>query len=183
MNRSIIVTLASSAAVVAFGTVSYFSAYNTGNRLENAITATYENNINILSQYGNKIAEAAQIPDMQRDDLTAVVTAALTARYGDDGAKAMFQMITEANPTIDSSVYTNLQQIIEAGRNDFQLAQTKLIDQKRVYNTALGSLWGGTWMSMAGYPKIDLEDYSIVVTSDAQESFDTGINNAIQLRN
>jgi len=183
MNKKILIALATTSAVVSIGIISYFSAYNSGNRLENAIQATYDNNINILSQYGNKIAEAAQIPDMQRDDLTTVATSALMARYGDDGAKAMFQMITEANPTIDSSVYTNLQQIIEAGRNDFQLAQTKLIDQKRVYNTALGSLWTGTWMSIAGFPRINLADYSIVVSTSAQETFSTGTDNVISIRN
>lgn len=161
---------------------SYVSAYNTGNRLEAQIVATYTDNQNVLAQYGNRIAEAAQIPAMQRDDLSAVVVAALDARYGDDGSQAMFQFIQEQNPTIDSAVYTQLQQMIEAGRVDFASSQTRLIDQKRVYETKLGSFWGGTWMSVAGYPKIDLYEYKIVLSGRAIEAFDSGVEEAIELR-
>jgi hypothetical protein len=168
--------------LVAFGAVSYVSAYNTGNRLENIIKATFEDNQNVLAQYSNRIAEAAQIPAMQRDDLKDVVTAALDARYGSEGSEAMFQFIQEQNPNIDSTVYVELQRIIVAGRQDFQNAQTRLIDQKRVYETALGSLWKGAWMGIAGYPNIDLDEYLIVTNARTEEAFGTGQEEAIQLR-
>jgi hypothetical protein len=168
--------------IAVIGGSSYVSAYNTGNRLENVIEATFTDNKNVLAQYSNRIAEAAQIPAMQRDDLTAVVTAALDARYGEEGSQAMFQFIQEQNPNIDSAVYVELQRIISGGREDFRIAQTRLIDQKRVYNTALGSLWGGTWMSVAGYPKIDLDEYVIVTNARTEDAFDSGQEEAIQLR-
>lgn len=161
---------------------SYISAYNAGNQMEKGIVAAYDNNRNILSQYTAKIGEAAQIPEMQRDDLTKVVEAALSARYGSDGSKAMFQMITEQNPNIDSSVYTKLQKIIEAGRNDFQFAQSQLIDKKRVYETQLGSFWRGFWLKIAGYPKIDLNKYSIVTLEKVERIFDTKKDEVIKLR-
>jgi hypothetical protein len=170
------------AGIAGIGITSYISAYNTGNRLEQTIKATYEDNQNVLAQYSNRIAEAAQIPAMQRDDLTAVVTAALDARYGEDGSRAMFQWIQEQNPSIDSTVYVELQRIIVAGRQDFQTAQTRLIDQKRVYETALGSFWQGTWMGVAGYPRIDLDEYNIVTNARAEEAFSTGQEEPIQLR-
>ena len=170
------------AGAIGIGAVSYISAANTGNRMERTIVATDENNRNILAQYGNRIAEAAQIPSMQRDDLTAVVTAALEGRYGDDGSKAVFQFIQEQNPQIDSAVYTQLQRMIEAGRIEFAAAQTKMVDQKRVYETALGTFWQGTWMGVAGYPKIDLAEYQIVSTARADEAFKTGVEEPMQLR-
>jgi hypothetical protein len=168
--------------IFAFGAASYINAYNSGNRLENVIKATFEDNQNVLAQYSNRIAEAAQVPAMQRDDLKEVVTAALDARYGSEGSKAMFQFIQEQNPNIDSTVYVELQRIIVAGRQDFQNAQTRLIDQKRVYETALGSLWKGTWMGIAGYPNIDLEDYLIVTNARTEDAFSAGKEEAIQLR-
>jgi hypothetical protein len=168
--------------IVAMGAVSYVSAYNTGNRLETTIKATYEDNQNVLAQYSNRIAEAAQVPAMQRDDLKEVVTAALDARYGEEGSQAMFQFIQEQNPTIDSTVYVELQRIIVAGRQDFQNAQTRLIDQKRVYETALGSFWQGTWMGIAGYPRVDLAEYNIVTNARTEEVFSTGQEEAIELR-
>jgi hypothetical protein len=169
-------------AFVGTGAVSYISAYNTANRMERSIVATDENNRNILAQYGNRVAEAAQVPAMQRDDLTAVVTAALEGRYGDDGSRAVFQFIQEQNPQIDSTVYVQLQRMIEAGRIEFAAAQTKLVDQKRIYETSLGSFWQGTWMSVAGYPRIDLDEYQIVSTARADEAFETGIEEPMQLR-
>jgi|TARA_R110000851_G_scaffold81495_1_gene179064 hypothetical protein len=181
MNVKTISIIGASVAFIAILSVSYISAFNSGNRLENRIKATYTDNQNVLSSYSNKVAEAAQIPAMQRDDLTKVVTAALNARYGETGSKAMFQWIQEQNPTIDSSVYTKLQQIIESGRNDFQLAQTKLIDQKRTYETQLGSFWRGTWLGVAGYPKVDLDTYKVVIAGSTRETFRTGNDNALQL--
>ena len=154
---------------------SYISAYNTGNRLENGIKASYLDNQNVLSQYSQKIAEAAQIPAMQAEDNRNLIVAALDARYGPEGSKAMFQFIQEQNPTLNSEVYTQIQRMIEAGRNDFRVAQTKLIDQKRVYETQLGSFWGGTWMSIAGYPKINLDDYKIIVNVQTQNTFENGV--------
>lgn len=168
--------------ILAIGGIGYISAYNTGNRLEQNIKATYENNRNILAQYGNKIAEAAQVPAMQRDDLSAVVTAALEGRYGSDGSQAVFQWIQEQNPQIDSTVYVQLQRMIEAGRNEFTTAQTKLTDQKRIYETALGSFWQGTWLSVAGYPNIDLDEYKIVSTTRADDAFESGIEEPLQLK-
>ena len=180
--KALFVTAVIAGGIVGTGVVSYISAYNTANRLEQQIQATYEDNQNVLAQYSNRIAEAAQVPAMQRDDLTAVVTAALDARYGEEGSQAMFQWIQEQNPTIDSTVYVELQRIIVSGRQDFQTAQTRLLDQKRVYETALGSFWQGTWMGFAGYPRIDLEEFGIVTNARAEEAFSTGQEEAIQLR-
>jgi hypothetical protein len=180
--KALIVTAVILGGIVSTGVVSYISAYNTANRLEQQIQATYEDNQNVLAQYSNRIAEAAQVPAMQRDDLKEVVTAALDARYGDEGSKAMFQWIQEQNPTIDSTVYVELQRIIVAGRQDFQTAQTRLIDQKRVYETALGSFWQGTWMGVAGYPRVDLDEFRIVTNARTEEAFGTGQEEAIQLR-
>jgi hypothetical protein len=180
--KTLIATAIVVGGIALIGGSSYVSAYNTGNRLENVIEATFTDNKNVLAQYSNRIAEAAQIPAMQRDDLSAVVTAALGARYGDEGSQAMFQFIQEQNPTIDSAVYVELQRIINGGRKDFEIAQTRLIDQKRVYNTALGSFWGGTWMRVAGYPKIDLDDFVIVTNARTEDAFNSGQEEAIELR-
>ena len=170
------------AGLAAIGATSYISAYNMGNRMQQNIIATDDNNRNILAQYGNRVSEAAQIPAMQRDDLTQVVTAALEGRYGDDGSQAVFQWIQEQNPQIDSTVYIQLQRIIEAGRIEFANAQTQLVDQRRVYETALGSFWTGTWLNIAGYPSINLDEYQIVSTSRADDAFETGVEEPIQLR-
>lgn len=166
---------------VLFG--SYVSANNTGNSMEQAIKSTYENNENVLAQYSQKVMEAAQVPAMMTEDLSKVAKAAISGRYGADGSKAVFQAIQEQNPQLDPLLYRNVQQIIEGGRTEFQNNQTRLIDQKRVYQVALGNFWGGMWLRIAGYPKIDLEKYKIVTTDRASNAFKTGKEDApIQLR-
>jgi hypothetical protein len=180
--KGFLIGLVAVLGVVGLVVVLVISAYNTANRLETGIKAAWTDNQNVLAQYSNRVAEAAQIPEMQKEDLKEVVTAALDARYGEDGSRALFQMIQEQNPTIDSTVYVQLQRIIESGRTDFQVAQTKLIDQKRVYETALGSFPRGFIMKMVGFPRVPLDTYNIVINDRTEDAFKTGKEEPIQLR-
>lgn len=160
--------------VAVFAAISYISAFNYGNQAEKQLSATMTNNRNILSQYGQKLQEVAQVPEMYKNDLVEVAKAAIQGRYGANGSQATMQWLKEQNPSLDVSIYKKVQQIVESGRNDFERNQTKLIDQKRVYETALGSFWQGMWLRIAGYPKINLDDIKIVSTDRADEAFKTG---------
>jgi hypothetical protein len=161
---------------------SYVSAYNYGNSMEQQLTAVQDNNRNLLAQYGQKVQESVQVPDMYKADLIELTKAAIGGRYGPDGSKAGMQWIKEQNPNLDISVYKQIQQIIEAGRNDFQNGQTRQIDLKRQYETALGSFWQGMWMHVAGYPKLNLKDFDIVSTGRADDAFKTKKEAPLQLR-
>jgi len=163
--------------------LSYVTAYNLGNRSEKRVEASWKNNENILAQYSQKVQEAAQIPAMQRDDVAKILTEGLNARYGADGSKSAFQWIKEQNPNVDNAVYVKLQQVIEAGRNEFKSAQTELIDSKRAYKTALGSFWIGKWLSIAGYPMVTLSDFKEITNNYASKAFETGVEEGpIRLR-
>lgn len=118
--------------------------------------------------------EAAQVTDMQRDDLVKITTAAIQGRYGDNGSRASVQFLREQNPALDSKIYVKIQQIVEAGREEFKVNQTRLVDTKRAYETELGSFWSGMWLRIAGYPKINLDDFKIVSTERAQDAFKKG---------
>jgi uncharacterized protein (UPF0333 family) len=159
-------------AVVAL--MNYVSWANYGNRTEASLEAIKGNNKNIFAQYGQKVVEAAQVPDMARDDIVKIATASMQGRYGADGSKATWQMIKEQNPSVDPKLYTKIQQLIEGGRNDFQNGQTKQLDAVRSYKTALGNVWGGMWLHMAGYPKINFKDYEIISTDRADETYKRG---------
>lgn len=158
-------------AVGGVGFASYVSAYNYGNSIENQLIAAKENNRNKLAQYGQKVQEVAQVPDMYKKDMVEITQAAIQGRYGADGSKAVFQFLKEQNPTLDPALYRQIQQVIEAGRNDFQAGQTSMIDIRRQYQTALGSFWQGMWMKFAGYPKVNLADFDIVSTGRADDAF------------
>ena len=171
--------------VVVIGLVvvgSFVSNYNYGNVAEKSIQAEYTNMENILAQYSLKVSEVAQVPGLMADDLKEVVAAAMSGRYGDDGSKATFQWIQEAYPgQVDPAVYTKIQQVMEAGRNQFQNAQTKFVDTKRAYETNLGYLYKGFWLRVAGYPTIDLDEYVIISSDHAKEAFDTKIDKGLVL--
>lgn len=180
--KTIYIVLIAIAVVVAGIVGTLFSANNTGIRMETEIVAIQENAMNVASQYQNLIFEAAQVPEMQRDDLKEVITAALEGRYGENGSRAVFQAISEDNPNIDSTVYVKLQQIMESGRKDFQREQTRLIDAVRVYKTALGTMPKGFFIRMVGYPTINLDEYKPITTNRVDEMFKTGNEEHLKLR-
>lgn len=162
---------------------SYVSAANQGNRLEVAIKAKYADNENVYASGSQKIVEIAQVPAMYVEDITKVTTAAIGGRYGADGSKAVFQMLREQNPQLDSSMYKKIQQVIESFRDEFKNSQTALLDQCRNYETLRGNVWSGFWLNMAGYPKKDIDKMCTIVTTDkARQTFETKRDTGIQLR-
>lgn len=185
MSKTLVVVLSVVGMLIVTALVlvgSYVSNANYGNEAEREIQATYDNNKQILGQYTLKVKEAASVPDMYRDDLQKVMVTALSARYGKSGSTAVMQWIKEQNIPYDSTLYVKIQQIIEAGRNEFQNNQTRLIDEKRVYQTNLGYVWKGFWLRLAGYPKIDLSKYNTVTTDSALKAFDSGVDTPVKLR-
>lgn len=173
-------------ALVAVGLIAlvtmYISAANYGNKAEVDIKKIWENNQNLLGQYTLKVQEIASVPAMYKDDLKEVMTSVMVARQGPEGSKATFQFFKEHNIAIDSVMYTKIQQVIEAGRNEFTKEQTHLIDYKGTYQTALGAIPQGFFLHMAGYPKIDLDKYKPVVAGDTREVFEKGVQAPIKLR-
>ena len=171
--------------VVAYGVSSYYGAYNYGADTETTIEAEYENMENILAQYSLKVVEVAQVPAIKKDDLTEVMKAAFTGRYGADGSKATFQWIQENYPgQVSDALYVQIQQVMEAGRNKFENAQTKFIDTKRPYLATIKKdlfLSKGWWLAMGGYPKIDLDDFTIISSDHATEAFESKIDKGIKL--
>lgn len=179
---TVLVVLGLVVTLAGIGLVSYISAANYGNKAEKQLDAVWVDNQNVLAQYTLKVQEAAQIPEMYKNDLKEVVTAALQGRYGPDGSKGVFQWLKEANIPFDNKVYTQMMQIIESGRNEFKREQTKMIDVKRSYETELGYVWRGFWLRMAGYPKIDLAKYKPVLAADTAQAFEKGQQAPLQLR-
>lgn len=170
-------------AVIGLLIMSYISNYNYGNEAENQIKAEYSNMENILAQYSLKVSEAAQVPEMKVEDLSRVTKEALSGRYGPNGSQAIMQWIQENYPgNVTDALYVQIQQIIEAGRDKFENTQTKFIDTKKVYETNLGYFWKGLWLRIAGYPKINLNDYKIISSEHAVEAFEKGVDTPVKLR-
>lgn len=174
--------LLAAVAAVAFAVIGMaISANNAAVGYEKKLEMVWEDNQNILSQYGNKLAEAAQIPERYKADFVEVMKAEMEGRYGKNGQQILANWVQERQLSYDSSLYTKLQAMIEAGRNEFQLAQTKLLDVKRAYETDLGSVITGFFMKWWGFPKTDLSKYKVVKTDAAIESFTTGKDKPLEI--
>lgn len=170
-----------------FAFVSFASAANYGVEAEKRLEAKFEDNKNVLGQYTLKIGEMAQVPEIARDDLKDILQATFEGRYGKEGVargtnQKTFQWLQEQNPNLTPELYNRLQQTMEAGRNEFKVSQTELLDEKRAYETNLGYVWKGFWLKLAGYPKIDLSKIKVVVATDTQQKFETGVDEGVKLR-
>lgn len=171
------------AVVIGIPAISYISANNSAVKYEAEIEAAWTNDKNILAQYQQKVLEATQVPEMYKNDFKEVIAADVQGRYGPNGSQATMQWLKERNLSFDSSVYRQMQQIVEAGRNEFKTGQQRLIDVKQMYEVARGSVWTGLWMRVAGFPKKDLSQFNIVTTTRTEETFKSGVEAApIKLR-
>jgi len=166
-------------AAILFG--SYISAANFGNRTEMALKAKIEDNENIYANGTQAIMEIAQVPSMYKNDLLEIVKADIQGRYGPNGSQATFQWLNERQIPIDASMYKAIQQQIVAFRGKFEIAQREMLDQRRAYETALGTFPRSIFLSMAGYPKLDLSKFTIVTTDKARQTFETKRDTGIQL--
>lgn len=181
-NTSVAVAFGLLFAVVVIIAGIMFSYNNKAVRMEKGLDATWVNNQNILGQYTLKVQEIAQVPEMYKNDLKEVMSSALSSRYGADGSKANMQWIKEHAINFDSSMYTKIQQVMEAGRNEFQVAQTRLIDEKRAYVTTLETLPGKWIYGMMGFPSVDLNKYKPVLAADTSKAFEAGVQAPVKLR-
>lgn len=172
--------LAALVALIMFTNV--VGIYNYGNSQEQLIVAQYKRSETTLTQFTEKVQEEAQISNIYSDKLKDVARAALNARYGEEGSKAMFQMIKEQNPNLSPELYRKVQNDIAAGRDDFTDSQNMLNDALRQYKTALGSFWTGMWLSHYGYPKIKLSDYDIVTSVRTDRIFQSKHDETIQFK-
>lgn len=164
------------ALVVGIGFTSYVTYYNQGNAIEKQLVAEYERAQNTMSATATTVMDVSKISERYSDDVMTLVRETMTGRYGDDGSDAVMQWIQEQNIELDSSMYRDITQVIRSGRQDFRNAQDRVIDVKRSYEKNLGNLWSGFWLKIAGYPKIDLDNYNIILDGSTTEKFETGVD-------
>lgn len=162
--------------------VSLITTHNKFIEQEKSIQAQYDQNKNNYDNFFKKVKEVSQVPDMYTNDLKKVYDSTMTGRYGDKGSQAVFQFIREHNPNFDSSLYKQIQQVIEAGRNDFEQNQKMLIDKKRTYETLLTKFPTNFISSILGFPKIDLNKINIVTSDITEQVFNEKKSDPIKIR-
>lgn len=165
------------------GVVSVIGIYNTCVRHEADIKAQYSENQNNYDKLFKTVAETAQVPTAYANDLKDLYTTTTATRYGQGGSKAVFQFIKEHNPTLDSSLYKQVQQVIESGRIDFESKQASLIDRKRVYESqVINTAVTGFVAKVLGFPRIDLTKFDIVTSAHTTSTFETKQSEPFKIR-
>jgi hypothetical protein len=186
--RAILITLGvvlgSAALLVAIFAGGLITNYNYAVGIEEQIEAKASDNEQVLSSFYNQLEETVQVTDIYAEDFRESMTAMLAGRYGDQGSRAGMQWIQEAMPNLDPSMYQEVQRLIRTERTNFQSAQTMLVDLRRQYNTRLRSFPDNIYLGMLGFPKLNLDDprYNPVVSGDARQVFDTGVEEARNIR-
>jgi hypothetical protein len=175
------------AVFAGFFMTQYYGTFNYGVDTEEEIVATYTDMESTLAGYSLQVSEAAQIPGMKTEDLNSVMREAMTGRYGKDGSKAAFQWIKENYPgQVTDALYEKIQVIIEAGRNKFTNKQKRFIDIKRGYNASLKKtlvLSRGWWLTkIHDFPVIDLDEYVIISSEHAKDTFKTKVDKGLKIR-
>lgn len=149
---------------------------------EKGIEAQYKQNQNNYDNYTKKVLEVAQVPAMYRDDLTAVTKAAISGRYGANGSKAVFQFLKEQNPNLDSSLYVQIQRVIEAGRNGFEADQKVLLEKKRIYEVMTGTFPNNLIAGFFKFPSEKISKMDIVTSAETEDAFKSKKSAPLKLR-
>lgn len=167
----------------------YMGFSNGANKFEADIPAQYQEMQNVYDNGWKQVMEENQIPQNYADQVKEIFQATMQGRYGADGSKAIFQMIKEDNPKVDSSLYTKIQESIEKFHASFQASQTQIIALKQSYQTFIFATTEGRIYNMIGsYPHIhvgipagSLDDFQIVTSGKTQGDFKSHKADALDL--
>lgn len=181
MSKTII-ALTTGGGILILGLILLFSVignFNGYTRLENLAKATQVDNQNVLDNTRKAIREAASVSDKEVEALTNIITGYADARGGNtagNGQLVTVGMVTEAVPTItEVKTLINLQNILVAGRKDWQFSQTRLLEIKRQADDMINMFPSGPILKMFGKKEIEVV---IVTSAETKENFKTGEDNA-----
>lgn len=184
MNKTVAIVLVVLAVLIGvpavFGIGFYVSTSNTCVQKEATLVATKDQSKSVYDNFWKKVKEVAQVPEEYNKNMKETYTAIMNARY-QNSTNLMMNWIKEANPAFDASIYKQVQQVIESGRNDFQDSQKQMIDQVRDYKTYIGQMPASFFVRMAGYPKIKWEDFEVLTSDRTDSAFKTHKDAAVDV--
>ena len=147
-----LVILIALAASVMLYFVNSFKYHDLAVDSEAGVEKQRQSILNHITSHSNKIMEMAQIPAMAAKQVTEMYTKVMQGRYGKEGSKAMFQMLTEQNPTLDQGIYKAIQLEMAGGRDKIANYSDRMIELNTVYKQHQKRKWSGYWIKGEGYP-------------------------------
>lgn len=155
---------------------SVIGTFNDFSRIETKAKAVQTDNRNVLDNTRKAIREAASVSDAEVSALEKIIVGYAAARgeggNGGDNNTVSIGMLREAVPSITSvETLSRLQNIVVAGRREWQSAQTRLIEIKRQGDEMLAVFPSGFILRTFGRSPIEIK---IVTSSETEENFQTG---------
>jgi len=153
--------------------------------------AAWQDMMNVRDNAYQQISSAASAATAERESFNEIFQAAQEGRYGDNGSQAMFQWLTEQNPNPPSDLFAQVQRLMEARLNEWTVAQRRMVDHKRSYETYTRTAVNSVFAGIFGFPKqlhgelappIDLDgdgiltvlDYPVIITAHTRQEFSSG---------
>lgn len=160
-----------------FGVASYNGFQDT----KNHILMLYQTNQNKLSNYTMIIKEKLQISEKYENTLKEVIRQTMQGRYGDNEETPLFKFIKEQNINIDTKIYLDLMNTINAERKGFALAQDERANACRLYNNGLKSFPSNIVAKVFDFKAEDMETYCTLVSDErTNEIFRTNLQQPIK---
>lgn len=180
MSKNTIITLSVIGFVVIFGLTALFMgiSYSNGEiRLRNAITAKQRDNTSEFDNLWKKISQTVQVAEKDRASLMEIFNSYAQARSSgqpDNGALATW--INESVPNVDSTTFTNLQNIIAGSRDAWTQRQKELLDMKRAHDNRLDTFPSSVFVG--GRPRIEVQ---IITSTRTDAVFQQGTDDDVDL--
>lgn len=154
----------------------FVSVMNKETGLRNQITAKQTDNTSEYDNLWKKLSQAAQVTDGQKEALRSIIVGYADARKS--GAGSLATMVKEAVPTVDTSTFNNLMNIVTSSRDAWTMRQKELIDLKRVDDNLIDMFPSNLVCMVLGRQKIEIK---IVTSTRTGEAFKTGKDDDVDL--
>ena len=179
MNKMLAFVLAGFAVfagLVLVVALTWMSANNREVSLRNAITAKQQANQATFDNMWKQIKSAAEVTDAQKNALKEIFVEHAQARSGGGSDKAIVKWLQESVPNVDTTVFTNLQNIIVGARNSFTSDQVALLDLKREHDNVLTVFPSSLFVG--GRSHIDVQ---IVTSEKTERTFASGKDDDVKV--
>lgn len=182
MNKFLIAVI----SVFVVGLVFFFSVIgyvvstaNYETRLSNRIEAKILDNQSEYDNMWKKISQVAEVTDQQRLALKDIFTEHAQARNG-NFQNSLTAWIHESVPTVDTTTFNNLQNIITSSRDSWTTRQKELLDLSRAHNDLLETMPSSFILTMFGRKPIKI---TIITSTRTQDTFTSGTDDNVSVFN
>jgi len=179
MNKNIIIAIVACMLLLIIGLASLGGMYVSYNNkyigIKNLMVNKIKDNKTEYDNMWKKIKGVAQVTEKDRSSLMEIFVGHADARTNKGGQPVM-NWIKESVPTIDSSTFKNLQNIIISSRDSWTMRQKELIDMKREMDNLLEKI-PSCWF-LSSKESIEIK---VVTSTKTEKAFESGVDDDVDV--